>query len=213
MVKNSLLLLGFMAIFALGVLTTREFYRQAAETQMVDSTVLLERINKVFKLVTIEAEFNELYSQTNERPVTFYLPVPLTWNFPKKATVQVTGKVLVGYDMNEIKITVDSAVQTVYLSNFPDPKILSIDHKVEYKNIEESYFNNFTAADFTQLNQKAREVLEQEAMEKELLKKAELQAEEMLDALRFLIETSGWNVQFGDRPIISTDQEMENLRN
>lgn len=195
------------AVFALGVLLTRQYYQKAEETQRIESTVLLEKVQNVCKLVTVEGTFNELYDETNIKQLTFYLPIPTKWDFEKKAIIQVTGKVLVGYDMKAIKITADSASRTIYLSNFPKPEILSIDHQVQYKNLEESYFNSFSATDFTQLNKNAKEVLHKKALESKLLEQADEQGNQLLEAIRFMIESSGWNVQYEGMPTISTQIE------
>ena len=49
--------------------------------------------------------FSELYDETNIRRFTVYVPMPSTFSFSKKAILQVEGKVLVGYDLKNIKIT------------------------------------------------------------------------------------------------------------
>lgn len=200
MTKLSIQILAFIAVFALGIFLTRQFYQKAPESTAIESTVLLEKIENVCKLVTVEGTFSELYDETNIKQLTFYLPVPTSWQFSKKAMLQVTGKVLVGYDMKAIKITSDEATKTIYLSNLPDPEILSIDHEVQYKNLEESFFNSFETNDFTQLNKNAKEVLRKKALESRLLVKADEQGNQMLDAIRFIAESSGWTLKYEGMP-------------
>ena len=208
MVKKILIGLAFVVVFGLGIYLARTWYKPADETVQIESTVLLEKVQQVCKLVTVEGTFSEIYDETNIRQLTFYLPVATSWKFSKKAIIQVTGKVLVGYDLESVKLTADSSSKTIYLHNLPEPQILSIDHQVQYKNLEESFFNSFSASDFTQLNQNAKEVLRLKAEESELLDKAADQGIQMLDAIQFIVESSGWNLRYeGQAPVLQEDEE------
>lgn len=195
MIRQLGYLLGGVALFVLGILVARGFY-QNRETQRSRSegTILLDKVREVCKLVTIEANFNELYNETNTRPVTLYLPLPSTFGFSKRAILEVTGKILVGYDLEKVHITADSLTRTLTLSNLPDPEILSIDHQVAYRNLEESWFNSFSPEDYTALNFKAKEMLRQKVRESNLLERARNQGNQMLGVIGFMAEAVGWTV-------------------
>lgn len=193
-VGAGLLLLG-------GGLTYRLMTKEAAETRVSEATVLLERVREVCKVVTVEGEFSELYNETNHREVTLYLPIPTNWNFSKSAMLEVTGKVLVGYDMENVSITVDSTQKRISLSNLPQPEILAIDHEIKYRNLEESFFNGFSADDYTQLNRNAKTVLREKAAQSDLIDKARMQGNEMVDAIRFMAEAIGWEVVVHEAPV------------
>ena len=211
MIKNTLLAIAFILVFALGGWISWQWFKPPTITKNIDSTVLLEKVEKVCKLVTVEGNFTELYDETNIKQLTFYLPVATSWNFSKKAIIQVTGKVMVGYDLEAIKLTADSASKTIYLRNLPEPEILSIDHEVEYKNLEESFFNSFSAEDFTQLNHSAKEVLKKKAVESRLMQDASEQGIQMLDAIQFIVESSGWTLEVeGQTPVSTSDDELVN---
>jgi hypothetical protein len=170
------------------------FGSKSRESQQVESTVLLERIREVFQLVTVEGQFSELYTETNIKEVTLYLPIPTYWEFSKKALLEVKGKVLVGYDMEQVSIKVDSMSRQIVLNNLPEPSILAIDHEISYRNLEESFFNSFTPEDYTQLNRNAKEVLRRKAEESDLLNKAREEGNAMLDAITFMAQSIGWEV-------------------
>lgn len=53
--------------------------------------------------------------------MTFYLPFPSSWNFSKQAIIRVEGRVLVGYDMEKVRIKADSSSQTLFIGNLPEP--------------------------------------------------------------------------------------------
>lgn len=208
--KKILTLIGLLAAFGLGIWLTSWFYQaKKEEVSRSQTTILLDKVKDVLKLVTVEANFNELYNETKTRPVTLYLPLPSTFEFSKKAILEVQGKVLVGYDLEKVNIAVDSVHRVLTLSNLPDPEILSIDHQVQYRNLEESFFNSFSAEDYTSLNHNAKEMLRQKVEASDLLEKARLQGNQMLDVIRFMAESLGWTVKVAS-PFIEVPPTLEN---
>lgn len=196
MSKRIFSIIALVAVFALGIIITRWFYRaEQQEIRETQSTILLDKVKDVMKLVTVEANFNELYNETRTRPVTLYLPLPSTFTFDKKAILEVRGKVLVGYDLEKVRITADSTDRVLRLSNLPQPEILSIDHEVAFRNLEESWFNSFTAEDYTSLSANAKEVLRKKVIESQLLDRARDQGNRMIDVIRFMAESAGWRVE------------------
>lgn len=214
MLKKLLSFIPFILALVLGILATHWFYQsKQQEIRQSQSTILLDKVKDVMKLVTVEANFNELYNETSTRPITLYLPMPSTFNFEKKAILEVRGKVLVGYDLEAIRITADSTRRVLLLSNLPEPEILSIDHHVAYRNLEESWFNTFTAEDYTALNLKARNQLEEKVNESELLDRAREQGNRMIDVIRFMAQSAGWTVevesQIGEEILQKIDAEID----
>lgn len=196
MIKRIFPIVALVAVFLLGIIIAGWFYRsEQKEIRETQSTILLDKVKDVMKLVTVEANFNELYNETRTRPVTLYLPLPSTFKFDKKAILEVKGKVLVGYDLEAVRITADSADRVLRLSNLPEPEILSIDHEVAFRNLEESWFNSFTAEDYTSLSANAKEVLRQKVIESQLLDRARQQGNRMIDVIRFMAESAGWTVE------------------
>lgn len=208
MMKKVFALLGIIVVFALGVLVARWFYQQPqTEETATSSTVLLEKVEQVCKLVTVEGNFTELYDETNIRKFTVYMPLPSTWRFSKQAIIKVSGKVLVGYDLKDLKVTADSTRRQIILSNLPAPEILSIDHDLEYKNLTESFFNSFEPEDYTALSANAKAVLRQKAKESRLMQEAEFEGNQLLHIMQFIVESSGWTlvVKSSNGPAITID--------
>lgn len=202
MTKKLFPLVGILAAFGLGIWLTQWFYQsKKEEISRSQSTILLDKVKDVLKLVTVEANFNELYNETKTRPVTLYLPLPSTFSFSKKAILEVQGKVLVGFDLEKVSITADSTNRVLTLSNLPEPEILSIDHQVQYRNLEESFFNSFSAEDYTSLNHNAKEMLRQKVAESDLMEQARGQGNQMIDVIRFMAESLGWTVKLDEANI------------
>ena len=189
---NVIILLG---IFLFGAWVARLYYQEPQITTETDATVLIQNIKDVCKLVTIEAELQEIFDEKSNRNVTVYLPLPTNFTFSKKASIEVVGKVLVGYDLEKITIDVDSINKILFIGNLPNPEIISIEHDVKYRSLDESFFNEFTPNDFTQLNKSAKAVLKQKAIEEKLLDRAEEQGNEVLRVIQFMAKGFGWEAK------------------
>lgn len=201
MLRRTLWIVGLLIAFSLGGFITYQFFAQKQESiTQSQSTVLLKQVKKVCKLVTVEGSFSEIYNEQNSRSFTIYMPLPSIWRFSKEAILEVEGKVLVGYDMESIKIEADSVQKVLRLSNIPRPEILSIDHEVRYRNLEESFFNAFSANDYTNLNKNAKEVLRKKAEESGLLEEAALQGNQMIDVIRYMAAGAGWTLEYAEAP-------------
>ena len=167
-----------------------QYYHQSQQPDVIEEgTVLLERINKVAKLITVEGEFSELYSY---KDYLYYDISPLR----KKALLKVSARVSMGYDLSNLTIVPDYEKKIFYISDLPDPKILSIDHDLSYYDMQEGVFNFFDERGQTQLAERAKAFIERKALESELYETAVAQGNELLELIQFLAESTGWTVEF-----------------
>jgi hypothetical protein len=181
--------LGLVLAFVVGIFLTYKYYGLTENKSSESSTVLLERIQNVCKLVTVEGHFSEVYQHSDYWGYN-------VWPFNKKILIIVKAKVSAGYDMTTMKIVMDSKTKTVILENVPKhAQVLSIDHTLEYFDINEGSFNSFTPKDYSELNEKAKNFIKTKAEESQLRKLAEEQGNKMLDMIRFMAEASGWKVE------------------
>ena len=186
--------------FLLGLAVFYAFARPQVQRTVDESTVLLEQVRKVSKLVTVEGDVNELFNRTQTRDVTIYLPLPTKLSFDKQASVQVRGKVLVGYDLARMNVTIDDAAKTITLSNLPNPEILAIDHEIIYRDLNESWFNSFTAEDYSDLNKAAKMRLRDKALESRLMEEAREQGSAVIETIEFLARGAGYTVVVENSP-------------
>ncbi|MEM9835395.1 MAG: DUF4230 domain-containing protein, partial [Bacteroidota bacterium] len=142
--------------------------------------------------------------ETMTRQMTLYLPLPTKFDFDKKATLQVEGKVLVGYDLEQVDLQLDVEEQKLYVSNLPEPTVLAVDHKIKYQHLEESWFNGFTPKDYTALNESAKQFLGEKAAESDLIEKARDQGNSLLETIRFMVEGAGIELVVRDAPAKTT---------
>jgi hypothetical protein len=183
--KNTLLLLLF-GLFV-GVMLTKLYYTRQTE-RVVESSVLLEQIKTVTKVITVEGHFSELITQNSYQGDFGFL-----WD--KKAIVQVRAKVSVGYDLNRMQLVMDEATKTVRITNLPKAEILSIDQQLSYYDISEGLFESFTAQDYTQIQADARRKIEEAAQRSNLLQNAENQGKTLVQAIVQMAQQAGWKVE------------------
>ena len=154
----------------------------------ITQQILLERIKKVAKLITVEGEFANVHQYKD----------PGSWNLSittKKAIMRVKARVSVGYDMQKIKWEVDSVNKIIRIRDMPEPEILSIDHDVEYYDIQEGMFNSFSEEELTNINTVIKNRLRKEAENGPLMDKAREEGLESLEIIQILVEQAGWTFQ------------------
>ena len=94
---------------------TRYYYTWDAVSEEERSTVLLERIKTVAKLVTVEGYFSEVYDYKSYWGYDFS-------PFRKKALVRVKARVSVGYDLDQMKIEAQADRKRILIRQGADRK-------------------------------------------------------------------------------------------
>jgi len=150
--------------------------------------VLLERMNDVQKLVSVEGHFSEIYDY---KDYYIYDISP----FRKKALIRVKATVLAGFDMDSMTVEIDSVYRVLKISRFPEASILSIDHDLDYYDIQEGSFNQFDEAKLNELNSGAKDFIRQQALESGLLGRAEQRKLDFVQSIQTQAEAMGWTVE------------------
>jgi len=176
-----------LLIFASGVLVTRWFYQQSPAVNQQSSTVLLERIKTVAKLIAVEGYFSEIYDYQD------YYGYDLSV-LRKKALIKVNAKVSVGYDLEKMDITVKANNKTIVVISIHGPEILSIEHDLEYYDVQEGLFNSFSIDDYNKLNANAKEFIRCKALESDLFSHARKQRKDIFEMMRFMAQSAGWTL-------------------
>ncbi len=184
--------LAFAVVFLAGILFSRWYYQKNKPTEAESSVVLLERVKQVTKLVTVEGFFSEIYDYKD------YYGYDLSF-FRKKALIRVKAKVSVGYDLEKMEITADQQTKTIRLRHIPAAEILSIEHDLDYYDIQQGIFNSFSTEDYTKLNARAKNFIREKALESDLVKQATQQRNLIFDSIRFMVESTGWKLEIEDQ--------------
>jgi hypothetical protein len=154
-----------------------------------DHKILLEKVQKVCKLVTVEGTFSDIYTYQDYQ---YYDVSP----FRKKALIVVNAKVLVGLDLTKAKFETNQATKTLTISQIPPAEIMSIDPDLRYYDITEGTFNQFSPTELTTITRNAKEQIKKKAENSELLRMANTQSNTLFDLIEFSCKDMGWTVQF-----------------
>lgn len=183
-------------ILAFGIWSTYQWWSARTKVHTQESaTVLLERIQKVSKLTTVEGYFSELYENKSFQYFDLY-------PFQKKVIVRVKAKVSVGYDLEQLNIDADAGSKTVYINNLPEPQILSIDHDLDYYDISEGLFTSFSEADYNKIQTDAKELIRKKASTSSLFVEAAVQGNDFIGLIKMITETAGWDFKIRSRPAL-----------
>lgn len=200
---------GLVLLLGVGLLVffiTREVYRPEASTEKVEATVLLERVRPVLKLVTVEGDFVELYTHSDAVKV---LGQELDFGpFQKRAILRIKARVSVGYDLDGMEFQADEATHTIRLRGMVAPEVLSIEHEIDYYDLDAGTFNSFTAQDITRIERNAKNVVRKKVLDSGLFRAAADGKQEMTSIVKSLVENAGWHFQEGSSTL---DTDKGNL--
>jgi len=157
------------------------------------SMVIMEKIRKVWKLITVEGEFAEIYhyENTKERFMSMV-------SSKKKAILLINAKAHVGYDLSKIKMEAINDKKVIRLTEFPDPQILSLETDLKYYDKKEGLFNKFDSTDLTEVNSQAKEHVLLKIPESGLYDTAKSEALEAVLLIQNIVETIGWTLDYED---------------
>ena len=140
------------------------------------------------KLISVEGQFSELYSYKESYEYDFFNL------FSKKIILRVNAKVSVGYDFENVNLSIDSLTKTVTLNELPSPEILSIDHNLDYYDISEGTFNSFTPEELNNMNKKGKDFIASKAKTTQILQKAEVQKQDYIKMMEMALKSGGWKL-------------------
>lgn len=166
------LLMLLLGLILGGVIAFLASKKMTSEPNVIteSSHTIAESMRKVFKVVSAEGHFNEIYNYEETTKLLNFIPST------KKALVIVQAKVLVGYDFDKFKWEVDEQNRKVKLLSFPAPEILSTETDYKYYNIEEQFFNLFSKDDLAKIQQNGKKQVIEAAKKSHL---PEVAAEQM----------------------------------
>ncbi|WGD35495.1 DUF4230 domain-containing protein [Olleya sp. YS] len=189
----------FGGILGLGIYTLYN-YLQSKKKVSAQSIILLDKIKKVCKFITVEGDFAEIYHYQDVKERFLKLV-----SSKKKALVVINAKAYVGYDFNKIEITANQKKKTVTISHFPQPEILSIETNINYYDKKDGYFNRFEATDLTNLSEEAKQHIRDKVPESGLYTVAKKEALESLLLVENIVETIGWKLDYSALKISDTE--------
>jgi len=158
------------------------------------STVMLEKIQKVFKFVAAEGEISEIYDYKDYQ---YYDISPLR----KKILVRVNAKVLIGYDFEKASFNINEETRTITIDSIGPAEVLAIDHDLDYYDIQEGTFNYFSEEELNEINEKAKNYAGSIVKDSDLYQVAAEQKDDLIDMMRVAASSAGWEVVIAEQRV------------
>ncbi|MGB5188514.1 DUF4230 domain-containing protein [Robiginitalea sp.] len=165
--------------------------KKQKELTIQQSSILLEKVRSVCKLVSVEGDFAEIYRYENRKGHFMNL-----FGSKKKALIVINAKAHIGYDFKKLKVSADPENKTIILGNFPPPEILSIEPELEFYDIRNDLFNAFTPDDMTSMNKEAKAHIREKIPESGLMETANHEMLEAVLLMEKIVETLGWKLDY-----------------
>jgi len=187
MLKNFRQWLWFLVALFVVFFLSNKYLDFTEHKTSISSSVLLEKVQEVTKLIAVEGQFSELFRFEESWG---YAISPLT----KSAMVRVQAKALIGYDLEGLNLEVDEARKEIRIKNFPKAEVVSLEKDLDYYDFKQGLFNSFTKTDLNLIEHKADQILRSKIDESDLFVRAEDQLRNHLETLRFSLSSFGWDL-------------------
>lgn len=168
------LIVGLVAGIGAALFFSGKFKFGKEDTTIITSNTVVQSIERVFKVVTAEGHFSEIYDYSNTENVLSFIPST------KKALVVVNARVMMGFDFKKMKMEVDENTHKIKILEFPTPEILSIEPDLKYYNLENGLFNKFDTDDLTKLQADSKEKIKESVAKSDLPQIAQKQLKTLL---------------------------------
>ncbi|MBS9460965.1 DUF4230 domain-containing protein [Flagellimonas sp. 389] len=193
------LVLGAILMYWLFSIFRKKKNKEITEQQ---STVLLDKIKSVCKLVSVEGDFAEIYHYENTKERFMSL-----LSSKKKALIVVKAKAHIGYDLKKLDLKADNKNKRIILANFPEPEVLSIEPDLQFYDIKNGLFNSFSPDDLTKLNLEAKDHIKQKIPESGLMETAKKEALQAVLLVEKIVETIDWTLDYSALEITNREKQ------
>lgn len=188
-------------LITVGIVTYLKYERSKRLTKS-QSIILLDKIKKVCKFITVEGDFAEIYHYEDVKERFLKLITSR-----KKALVVINAKAHVGFDFSKVRLEANEKLKVVVLKSFPQPEVLSIETNLKYYDKKDGMFNKFEASDLTELHNEAKRHIMEKVPESGLFKVAQHEALEAISLMENIVQTIGWKLDYSALEIEESDQK------
>lgn len=157
-----------------------------------NASLLLNRVKDVFKIVNVEAEFSEIFQ---EKTYTLFDFGP----FKKSVIVRVKARVLIGYDLDSSSIKLDSTQKIITLKFNPQPQVISNEMNIDYYNIQQGTFNQFSADELNMIHDKVRDIILRRVEKEDFFGRARKRQIEFVNTVQSFCDLLGWKLKIENK--------------
>ena len=169
------------------------------EKVTAQSVVLMENIKSVSKLITVEADFAEIYHYETDKHKLLSILIG-----KKKALLLIDAKAHVGFDLTKIKLESNVNSKVIKITNFPQPELLSIETDFKYYDKKEGWLNPITSSDLTDINKEAKQHIIDKIPGSGILEEASEKALDTVKLMEKLAETINWKLDYSSLVLNNT---------
>ena len=166
-------------------------FNDAKKLRQSQSVLLLDKIKRVCKLITVEGDFAEIYHYEDVKERFLKLI-----SSKKKALVVINAKAHVGFDFSKVELSANTSTKTIKLHHFPQPEVLTIESNLNYYDKKDGMFNKFEASDLTVLHKEAKAHILEKVPESGLYDVAKSEALETILIIESIVQTIGWKLDY-----------------
>ncbi len=161
-----------------------------------DAYIIMNQIRKMNKMVVLEQDISTLTKHTFNYDLIGrdYLPAKnLTRN---KVTVGVFTKTnaQISYDLNKMKIEVDSTRKKLIIKQLPNPDIKIIP-SIEIQSLDDSFFNRISEEDIKSVTKNAKEIAYKTVDQTKLKAEGKKQLMQNLDQIMVLAKALNYKIE------------------
>ncbi|MFK7060520.1 DUF4230 domain-containing protein [Flavobacterium oreochromis] len=180
----------WLLILVLAFFTYQYFTNDNNTGAEYNSNLIQEQIKSVGKLVVTEGHYSQVMTFKDQ---DHYLGGLIS--FDKKALVVVNSDVTVAYDLRQMKYEIDDRSKTIRIVSIPKEEI-KISPDIQYYDIEQSKFNEFTGADFNAITKKVKIDLAKKIQKSTLKSNAQNRLISELSKILLVTHSIGWKVEY-----------------
>ena len=183
-------------------------YFQDKKLAREQSVILIDKVKRVCKFITVEGDFAEIYHYEDVKQKFLNMITSR-----KKALVVINAKAHIGFDLKKVHMEADTKKKRVIMRSFPNPEVLSIDTTINYYDKRDGYFNKFAASDLSDLQIEAKKHIQDKIPESGLFNVAKGEALEAISLIETMVETIGWTLDYSALKIDSPNtKELDEYR-
>ncbi|RMZ60114.1 DUF4230 domain-containing protein [Chryseobacterium nematophagum] len=189
--KNNKVIISFLAgilIMVLLFFSFRSCFNVSNKTEKSDYYILTNQISKMNKMVVLEQNSSSM--QKTKMGYEFFGKEVTSNNIITytQTTTQVS------YDLNKMKIEVDSIHKKLIIKELPDAEI-KINPSVEIQSLDDSFFNRISEKDIKNVTHKAKETAIQSIDQNRLRTEGRKQLIENLNTIFVLAKALNYTIE------------------
>lgn len=165
-----------------------------------NSNLIQEQIKSVGKLVVTEGHYSQVLTFKDKDSYFGGLV-----SFDKKAIVIANSDVSVMYDLRQMKYEIDEKNKTIKIISIPKEEI-KISPDIQYYDIEQSRFNEFTGADFNTITKKIKIDLAKKIEKSTLKSNAQNRLISELSKILLVTHSVGWKLEYKGEEVVTENQ-------